>query len=890
MALTAGTKLGPYEIVAPLGAGGMGEVFSARDTRLDRTVAVKILPSHLSQDPDAKQRFDREARAISSLNHPNICTLHDVGHQDGIDFLVMEYLEGQTLADRLAKGPLPPEQVLKYGRDICEGLERAHKSGVVHRDLKPGNIMLTKTGAKLMDFGLAKAMQPLATPTSGLTMTMSTPAGSHPLTAQGTVVGTFQYMSPEQVEGKDADARSDIFALGAVLYEMLTGKHAFEGKTAASVMAAVLERDPAPVSSVQPLTPPALDRVVKTCLAKDPDERFQTAHDLNLQLRWIAEGAPTTSQAGAVAVRKKSSVFPLALAAAGILAGAVFAALYFSHSASPLYPIVSSISAPADTTFLFLADQAGLPTFSRDGRSLAFVATPAKDLPRLYVRPLESSEAFPLAGTEGAQSPFWSPDGRKIGFFSGGKLKAVEIQGGGVTPICDALTGRGGSWAEDGTIIFAPGFRGPIYRVPASGGTPMQVTQVDESKHTSHRWPFFLPDGKHFLYLAINHQAPQDDSDTLYFGSLDGKENRSIMHSMTNAQYASGSLLFVKGGVLQAQPFDPESGKLGDRPHAISSGVAEDGNTWRAIFGVSSNGLLAFAGGSQALTQLAWFDRTGKQLGTIGEKFPGLSQGQQGLRISPKGDRVALSIPGSITDIWVLDLLRGARSRLTFGPVGNNFPIWSPDGNWVAYNTITKQGNSICRRPSAGGADEVLLEGGTSEYLLTNDWSSDGKYLLLSKGSPGTSQEVWAMPLAGDRKPFVVIPRGNYYIASPRFSPDGRWILYQSSESGRPEVYVIPFLNGQGKWQVSTTGGSNPLWSSDGKEIFYTTIDRMLTSVPVSEGAGQIHVGTPQPLFRLPTNLYNPSPGGKKFLLNLAGDQDTKPMTLMTNWTAALKK
>ncbi len=867
----------------------MGEVYRALDTRLNRTVAIKILPSHLSEDADAKQRFDREAYAISSLNHPNICTLYDVGHQDGVDYLVMEFLEGQPLAERLLKGPLPVEQVLKYGREICEGLEKAHKSGVIHRDLKPGNIMLTKTGAKLMDFGLAKAAPVGGPPSSSLTATMNLPESAPPLTAKGTVVGTFQYMSPEQVEGHEADARSDIFSLGAVLYEMASGKRAFEGKTTASIIAAVLAAEPKPISEIQPMTPPALERVVKTCLAKDADERFQTVHDLNMQLRWIAEGGVPTSQIGVVPFRKRNRIVPWALAGAGIVTAVAFAALYFFHPTAPQSPIRSFIPAPDNAAFLFLGDQAGPLVISPDGRNLAFVATTGKDAPKIYVRPLDSLNAVVLAGTESAQSPFWSSDGRKIGFFANGKLKSVETEGGGVTQICDAPSGRGGSWGKDGTIIFAPGFRGVLQRVPGAGGTPVPVTHLDESKHTSHRWPFFLPDGKHFLYLAINHQSADGQNDMVYFASLDGKENAPILHSATNAQYASGSLLYVKGGVLAAQPFDPDSGKLSGAPQAIEHGVAEDSITWRAVFSVSDNGLLAFSGGSQTQTQLAWFDRAGKQLGVVGEKFDGLSNGLAGLRISPDGEKAALAISGGVGDIWVMDLLRGVRSRLTFGPVGNSAPVWSPDGKWVAYTTLTAAGSMLCRRPSAGGPEEILLriEG---KFLVPSDWSRDGEYLLVEEGAPGSQQEILAMPLAGDRKPFVFVPRGNFFIYKARFSPDGHWVAYQSTESGRSEIYAIPFPSGQGKWQVSTAGGLGAGWRRDGQEILYLTIDRILTAVPVRESESQIHMGQAQPLFRLPGSAGDVTADGKRFLINLAGDQDIKPITLVTNWAARLKK
>ena len=460
MALTQGTKLGPYEIQSPLGAGGMGEVYRARDTRLERIVAVKILPSHLSEDPEAKQRFDREARTISSLNHPNICTLHDVGHQDGVDYLVMECLEGQTLADRLRKGPLPIEQVLRYAIDICEGLEKAHRCGVIHRDLKPGNIMLTKVGAKLMDFGLAKASVANAAAASNLTMTTSTPPGSHPLTAQGTVVGTFQYMSPEQVEGKPADPRSDIFALGAVLYEMTTGQRAFEGKTAASAMAAVLEREPAPITSLQPMTPPAFERLVKACLAKDPDDRWQTAHDVKLQLKQISEGgSQITSSAAVVAPRKRTSKPSWIVAAVwAVVAGL---ALFFLYQAKQQQlPVLRvEINPPDKMQFNLSGDHGGPAVISPDGRYIVFSAYGSSGA-QLYLRALDSTSPQALPGTVGAMFPFWSPDSRSIAFFTDDKLKRMEVSGGTPVTICGSTLGRGGSWNQDGTIVAGHSYSG----------------------------------------------------------------------------------------------------------------------------------------------------------------------------------------------------------------------------------------------------------------------------------------------------------------------------------------------------------------------------------------------------------------------------------------------
>ena len=552
MSLTSGTKLGPYEIQSPLGAGGMGEVYRARDTRLERIVAIKILPSHLSENAEARQRFDREARTISSLNHPNVCTLHDVGHQDGIDYLVMEYLEGETLADRLRKGPMPSDQVLKYGIEICEGLEKAHRSGVVHRDLKPGNIMLTKTGAKLMDFGLAKASMASPNAPSGLTATLTTPVGSNPLTAQGTVVGTFQYMAPEQVEGKEADARSDVFALGAVLYEMVTGKRAFEGKSAASVMAAVLERDPAPICSLRPTSPPALERLIKTCLDKDPDERWQTAHDVKLQLKQIAEGSQTgmtasSSAAVPIAGRDKSRYLRWALLALTIAAAAAVG--YFVHVPHPAPPVWGGLNLSGEL------GEEGSFVLSSDGSRLAYVAADPQGRIVLWVRRLDSPKGQPLDGTEGLEYPFWSADGRNLGFFAEGKLKRIGATGQNLETVCDAPNGRGGTWNRDGVIVFTPNAVGGLSKVSASGGTPAPVTQASAS--INHRFPHFLPDGRHFLFTLAYGKSGEDG---IYFGSLDSPEIKLVSAGpSSNPAYASGYLLFVRESKLWRNRSTPGS-------------------------------------------------------------------------------------------------------------------------------------------------------------------------------------------------------------------------------------------------------------------------------------------------------------------------------------------
>jgi len=888
MALTPGVKLGPYEILSPLGAGGMGEVYRARDSRLGRDVAIKVLSAHLSSDLALKQRFEREAKTISSLNHPHICVLHDIGHQDGMDYLVMECLEGETLGKRLQKGPLPVEQVVKIGAEVADALDRAHRSGVVHRDLKPGNIMLTKAGAKLLDFGLAKPAVALAAAD-----TVTVPANDSPVTEQGTVVGTFQYMSPEQVEGKEVDGRSDIFSLGAVLYEMVTGRRAFQGKSNLSVASAILEKEPEPISAIKPMTPAALDHAVKKCLAKAPDERWQSASDLASELLWIGEsktsGAAPLPVSGRQLKRER-----LAWIAAGIgvviaLVGG-FTGVYFSRPASS-ESIRSFIPAPENTSFVFVGNAGGPPVLSPDGKILAFLASEAGGASQIYVRPLGSLEARPLSGTDNAWAPFWSPDGRKLGFFADGKLRIIDIQGGAPVSLADASTSRGGSWSPDGTIVFAPDFRSSLYRVPAAGGSAVAVTRLDASKHTSHRWPWFLPDGKHFLYLAIHHQALRDENDAIYFASLDGKENIRLKAAFTNAQYASGFLLYVRDGQLVAQAFDPSTGKLNEEEKQVANGVSEDGTTWRTAFTVSPNGLLAYYSGGHVDTQLAWYDRAGKQLGTLGETFGSLAASTSSaaqLRLSPAGDRAALALQTSTNDIWVVtDVTRGTRQRLTFGPSNIN-PVWSPDGKWIAYSTRPKAGYAIARRPAAGGPEETMLS--SEDVIRPADWSRDGKYLLYTKGAGRTLYyEIWALPLVGDSTPFQVVPSGAYTSEAPRFSPDMRWVAYWSNESGRPEVYVVPF-HGGGKWEISTNGGSVPIWRNDGKELFFLSLSLVVTAMPLGAEGGQLKLGAPRALFRTSVSAYDVAPGGQKFLSFVVGDQGSKPITLVTNWTAELKK
>ena len=664
---------------------------------------------------------------------------------------------------------------------------------------------------------------------------------------------------------------------------------AFEGQSQASVIAAILEHDPQPISVLQPMLPAELDRLVGTCLAKDPDERWQSAHDLARELSWIASSSRTETARDRIG-RPIWSVRVLgAVAGLAVCCCVIFAFLYLRAGAGPTGVVQSFVTVPQGTSFIFSGDAGGPPAISPDGRSLAFVAGPAGGTPQIYVRPLATLESRPLPGTDNAWTPFWSPDSRKIGFFADGKLKSIGVDAGGPIVICDAPTARGGSWGEDGSIIFAPAFRSPIYRVSPSGGTPVPITKMDESRHTSHRWPFFLPDGRHFLYLAINHQAPEDDNDAIYYASVDGRENQYLFRAFTNASYASGFLLRLTNTQLEAQSFDPEKGTLAGEPQPVASGVAVDSSTWRGVFAVSRNGILAYSRGGRVQSRLVWFDRSGRQSEPIGEKLNASGFNTAGLRLSPKGDRIAFPIPGTLRDVWVMDLTRGTRTRLTFGPVLNDGPVWSPDGKWIAYESLRTKGSVIGRKAADGGDEEVLLEE-SSTPIFPDDWSPDGRFLMYETGGLGAHQEIWAVALFGDRKPFQVVPAGAYYNNKAKFSPDGRWVAYESNESGRAEIYLVPFQGAQVKRQVSTSGGFAPHWRRDGKEIFYVTLDGTLMAVPFAEKQGGFNVGSAKPLFRVPGYDYDVSPDGTKFICYYVSDPNSDPIALVLNWTDLLKK
>ncbi len=889
MTLAAGTRLGPYEIVAAIGAGGMGEVYRARDTRLERTVAVKVLPAHLSTSPESRQRFDREARMISQLSHPHICALYDVGHQDGMDYLVMEYLEGETLADRLVKGRLPIEQILRYAIEIADALDKAHHDGIVHRDLKPGNVMLTKSGVKLLDFGLAKAVLPPSSAPATALPTM-TPA----LTQEGTILGTFQYMAPEQLEGKEADTRTDIFAFGAVLYEMATDRKAFSGTSQASLISSIMGSEPAPISSISPMTPPALDRVVKTCLAKDPDDRWQTAHDVGVQIRWIAEGGSAVGLPAAIpAHRTNRERIAWVLAALSLSALIAFAALSFRRQPVEARVTRFPVLPPEKAAFTLPGETASAqPALSPDGRLLAFVAISPGDRKLLWVRPLDSVEAQSLAGSEDASYPFWSPDSRFIGFFGHGKLKRLDLSGGPPQTLCDASAGRGAAWSPNGTIVFTPTQSEGLYRIPAAGGEVTPVTTLDSSRaENSHRWPSFLPDGRRFLFWTRSRSP----SSGIRVGSLDSRQSSSVVSATGMGVFVPpGQLLFERDGTLLAQDFDPRSAKVRGEPVRVAESVGHGAPPGYAPFSVSDKGLLAYVPGVISQRELVWLDRSGKVLGTIGG--PG---GYIGPSLSPDEKRVAVGVrdpqSGNL-DVWLTDLARNLSSRFTFSPATSSRPIWSPDGSRIAFVSSREGFGDIYEKSSSGAGQERVIFRSNQDKFLT-DWSLDGRFLVFHTPGPKTGWDVWVLPMTGDRKP-MAFAQTEFSEVQGQLSPDERWMAYASDESGRMEVYVQPFPASGGKWQVSTGGGSQPRWRRDGKELFYVSADKRLMAVEVKADA-TFEAGVPKALFGtrfLPAAAphllsYAVAGDGQRFLVTrLVEEEPAIPITVVLNWTAGLKK
>ena len=861
-------------------------MYKARDTRLDRTVAIKVLPAHLAERPEVRERFEREARAIASLNHPHICTLYDIGRQDGTDFLVMEYLEGETLAARLLRGPLPVEQVLQYSIEIADALDKAHRKGAIHRDIKPGNIMLTKSGAKLLDFGLAKLKQevgPVA-PASQLRTLTQNP------TVEGTILGTLQYMSPEQLEGKqdEIDARTDIFSFGAVVYEMATGKKAFEGKSSASLIGAILKDTPPPISSLQPMTPPALDRVVRKCLAKEPDKRWQTASDrlrrTEVDRRRRLAGWNSGAGCGEAPVE---AVDRLGFGGRGHSRGGAGRYRLHTSAARRQKARPCDLASARRKREVLPRSQISFLSLPTAPSWLSLLWTrPAR--PQLWIRALDSPAPQPLPGTENARYPFWSPDSRFLGFFAEGRLKKIAVSGGPAQSLDESVIFfGGGTWSVDGVVLFGKGSPNIIYRVSAAGGAATPVTTLDAGRQeTFNGWPYFLPDGNQFLFLARSTARPENNA--IYVGSLDSKERKLILNATSNPVYVPpGYLLFNRAGTLMAQPFDAQRLELTGEAAPIAEGLQFNAATGKTAFAASENGVLAYRAGASGLQRsLVWVSRNGTE-----QALAAPVRGYDLPRLSPDGSRVAVEIENNV---WLYDIARGTSTRLTFEGSLNQSPSWTPDGKRVTFFS-NKEGplNTFWQLADGSGGLERLTTGAYTE--VPGSWSPDGQLLAFHEATPTTSRDIWVLRLSDHKaQPFLRTP---FTEGGPRFSPNGRWLAYMSNESGRFETYVQPYPGPGGKWQVSTDGGTEPVWNHDGRELFYRSGNKMLAVEVTTQpnfSAGQPHVLFERQYVAVPPLQagaeYDVSPDGQRFLMVKQTEQAGAPINVMLNWPEDMKR
>jgi eukaryotic-like serine/threonine-protein kinase len=883
MTLAAGTHLGPYEILSQIGAGGMGEVYRARDTKLGRDVAIKVLPAAFSADVERLRRFEQEAQAAGALNHPNILVIYHIDTHDGAPYIVSELLEGETLRERLSGKSLPQRKAIDYALQTAHGLGAAHEKGIVHRDLKPENLFVTKDGrVKILDFGLAK-LTGAADGTQSQTEVPTRRIDTDP----GVVMGTIGYMSPEQLRGRVADHRSDIFSFGAILYEMLSGNRAFRGESTADTMSAILREDPPDLSSTNKNIAPALERVVNHCLEKNPEERFHSASDLAFAIEALSGSAgmsgATTSILSALppSRREHRELLAWGLAALLLIASIALALLYFRRAPADERPVQFVIAMPEN------AAEVSNPVISPDGRTVAFLAT--LDGKRyLFTRPLGSLEAQRLAGTDEATYPFWSPDSRYLGFFSNSKLKKIEASGGPAQTLCDAPTTVGGAWNQDGVILISQDTKG-INRVSAAGGTLTPVIKLDESrKELAQAWPSFLPDGRHFLYQSWNGRS--DDS-AIFVSAIDGSDRKLLLKADSSPLYAPpGYLLFARGSTLMAQSFDAGKLQLSGEPFPIAEQVTYNGaNSYESV-SVSGNGVMVFLSGGLSNRQLVWFDRSGKQLGPLGP--PGE---YNDIVISPDGKRLAMQrlVDGN-SDVWLMDLERGVPSRFTFDSTAEDNPVWSPDGNRIVFSSGGESLFDLYRKVSSGaGNQELLLK--TDVGKEATDWSSDGRFIIFTAYGLKTSADLWILPLAGDAKSYPFLET-EFVEEQGHFSPDGRWIAYVSNESGRSEVYVQSFPQTGGKWLISTGGGAQPHWRGDGKELFYVAPDKTVMAVAIN-ATPSFETAAPAPLFKTQVssygapNRYVVTADGQRFLINGPAEEVSKtPITVTLNWTAALKK
>ncbi len=901
MTLAPGARLGPYEVSSLVGSGGMGEVYRARDPRLGRDVAIKVLPAGFSTDSDRLRRFELEARAAAALSHTNILAVHDIGTHNGSPYIVSELLEGETLRERVNRGLLPVRKTVEYAVQIAHGLAAAHDKGIVHRDLKPENVFLAVDGrVKILDFGLAKLTE-ARTADSGATAAPTVAAHTEP----GIVLGTVGYMSPEQVRGQPTDHRTDVFAFGAMLYEMLSGRRAFHAETVADTMTAILKEDPPDLPASERHIPPALGRIVDRCLEKNPQARFQSSGDLAFALEALSAQSGVSEAVASGTGRSRSHArLPWMLAALfglGLVAAASFAAVLYLRPVSDAAPMMRFTLDPPDGWNLALGTAPagsgnvamGPLAVSPDGRRIAFIARNRQGHALIWIRALDAPAAAPLVGTDRASSPFWSPDSRFLGFFADGKLKRIEVAGGPPTVVCDVNGGAGGTWNRDGIIVFAA-IQSPLQKVHASGGIPAPALFLQEAE-TAHTRPVFLPDGRHFLFRALESTTAGGQGRKIYLASLDsGTRTELLLSDSTNVSYSQQHLLFLRGTTLMAQAFDPDRLALTGEPVPIADEIQTLGSPQSGVFSVSQNGVLAYQTGSATHRgQPAWLDRTGKSLETIGD--PGI---QWELSLSPDGKRAAVTIfdQSQSTDIWLLDLTRGLRTRFTFDPGNDRGPVWAPDGSRLIFSSNRTGIYDIYQRNASGtGADELLYADRSNKEPLS--WSPDGRHVLYTGFSKG--DDILVLPLTGDRKP-IPFAETPFSEVSGQFSPDGRWIAYASNESGRYDIYVAPFPPTGGKWMVSRSGGLVPRWRRDGAEIFYFDGARLI-AVTVDGRTSAFEVGTARPLFEpvSPVRVgetrafYDVSPDGQRFLINMSMSTEQTsgpPVAVVLNWTAGMRK
>jgi eukaryotic-like serine/threonine-protein kinase len=899
MSLVSGTKLGPYEILSALGAGGMGEVYKAKDARLERVVALKVLPEDFFEDNESIARFEREARMLASLNHPSIAHLYSFEEIPGSSgsprrhLLSMELADGETLAERLLGGPLSLDQALKTSVEIASALDAAHRAGIIHRDVKPGNVMLTKSGAKLLDFGLAKAAAPLVRQSDLTSRPTELPKN---LTQKGTILGTVQYMAPEQLEGKEADARTDIFAFGAVLYEMATGKKAFSGTSQAALISAILRDDPKPVSVVQPMTPPALDRVVKSCLAKDPEDRWQSAGDVAKELKWIAEGSAAGVAAPTAVTERRKARERLAWFAALLLVAAGSALLsprFLRRSEPPLPAVRFEVPPPAGGEFLSSG------WLSPDGRSLVFGAPDGAGTQRVWIRSLDSVEVRPMDGTGDVGdmiSLAWSPDGRSLALAADRKIKRLAVSGGTAQPVCTTQTTFGVSWGASGVLVFVPFYGSGVVQVPAAGGTPSAVTSVDRAAgEVAHLWPRFLPDGRRFLFFTRTKAGRESHEGWITFGSLDEKGVRRIRAADGFVGVANGYLIFTIAGTLYAQSFDTETLTVRGEPSVIPGRARQEGSIARPLVEAGGTNLV-LRSDPPRLRRLVFVDRSGRKLSEVGAPEPY----SQRIAISPDGRRAVvgrMNLQRGQSELWVLDLERGTAARSGSGVEEESFQVWSPDGERFLLDS-DREGpyDLVIRRVDGSSADEIVRR---SEFdKVAEDWSRDGRIILFRNYDP--KEPGLEFLTVGSKGPPIHV-KGSEQASDFRLSQDGRWILWTSAESGRREVYVQRFPDGSARQQVSVNGGASGRWSPDGREILFVSPDAKLMAASFDSGGGSPRISIPNALFPVSrvqlesgyigsqAYTWDVSPDGKKFLLLLpVSETDPSSLTVVLNWTAQL--